>query len=400
MLDWLFKQFPSYQVMGAKAFKPTLENTHKILEALNHPEKNLTFVHVAGSNGKGSVCSYLSSILTEAGYTVGLFTSPHIADFTERIRTNGKCIPMEDVNGFIEHIRSANLDFKPSFFEITFGMALNHFNTENCDICIIETGLGGRLDATNVIDPVLSVITTISMEHTDMLGDTLEKIAAEKAGIIKPNANVVLGAVEPNLKLIFETVAKTKGVQLIQADPSDTSFDQYFVADYQKENFKTVLTALDQVELAGFPIDHHHIAAGIESVQTNTGYFGRLQITNRSPLTIFDVSHNSQGIEATLQAIKQIKQGELHIVYGTSADKDISTISYLFPLDASYYFTEFKNPRTAQIDDLKSAFNGINLKSTNYYKNAQEALNAAKNKSSESDTILVIGSFFLLSDFF
>ncbi|MDC3253069.1 bifunctional folylpolyglutamate synthase/dihydrofolate synthase [Crocinitomicaceae bacterium] len=400
MLDWLFKQFPSYQVLGSNAFKPTLENTRKILSLLNHPGKNLTFVHVAGSNGKGSVCSYLSSILTEAGYTVGLFTSPHIVDFTERIRTNGKCIPMQDVNEFIENIRSTNLDFNPSFFEITFGMALEHFKKKNCDICIIETGLGGRLDATNVIDPLLSVITTISLEHTDMLGDTLEKIAFEKAGIIKPNANVVIGAVQPELETIFETEARSKDVQFIYADASDTSFDHYFIAAYQKENFKTVLAALDQIELTGFSISDHHISNGIEAVRKNTGYSGRLQVINQSPLTIFDVSHNAQGIEVTLDTIKNIKQGELHIVYGTSADKDTSTILPFFPLDASYYFTEFSSSRTAKIDDLKNAFDQINLKSTHYYKNAQEALNNAKENSSESDTILIIGSFFLLSDFF
>ena len=400
MIDWLFQQFPSYQVMGSKAFKPTLDNTRKILELLEHPEKELQFIHVAGSNGKGSVCSYLSSILTEAGYKVGLFTSPHIVEFPERIRVNGACIPMDDVNAFIGQIRETELDFKPSFFEITFGMALDHFKKQDCDICVIETGLGGRLDATNVITPLLSAITTISLEHTNMLGDTLEEIASEKAGIIKPEANVVLGTVEPQLGSIFEAKAKDCGIELIHADPSDTSFDHHFLAEYQKENFRTVLSCIDELEHLGFSVDPIHILKGIENVHQNTGYSGRLQITDQNPLTIFDVSHNAQGIRATIETVKEQNNSELHIVYGTSSDKDLKNIIPELPVEGHYYITEFTNPRTAKIDDLKHAFEGINLKSRDYYLSANDALKAAKSNASESDTILVIGSFFLLSDFF
>jgi len=401
LLDWLFQQFPSYQVLGSKAFKPTLENTHKILDLIDHPEKDLQFVHVAGSNGKGSVCSSLASILTESGLKVGLFTSPHILKFPERIRVNGECINDEDVNTFIKRIKDSNLDFSPSFFEITFGMALDHFKNENCDICIIETGLGGRLDATNVISPLLCVITTISLEHTDMLGDTIQEIAVEKAGIIKPHANVVLGKLDSEVQEIFYNKAKVEGVKVISSDNTHiTDYEKLFLAEYQKENFRTALTAIKQLIELDFEINQEHIQNGLINLQKNTGFSGRLQIVEHNPLTIFDVSHNADGIKTTLESIQSISKGDLYVVFGTSSDKDLEKITPLLPRDSRYFITEFSNPRSAKIEDLKIAFERINLESANYYKNATDALKDAKSEASESDTILVIGSFFLLSDFF
>jgi dihydrofolate synthase/folylpolyglutamate synthase len=401
VIDWLYQQFPSYQLMGSKAFKPTLENTHKILELIGNPEKDLKFIHVAGSNGKGSVCSILSSALTESGLKVGLFTSPHILEFQERIRVNGVCIQEDNVNSFIKNIRETELDFSPSFFEITFGMALDHFRKEECDICVIETGLGGRLDATNVITPLLSVITTISLEHTNMLGETLGEIAIEKAGIIKPNVTVVLGAISPSIQHVFETKAKENNTKIIWSkNTQPSSLEKSFIADYQKENFKTALTAINELNKGDFKISTDHIKNGVENLNKNTGYSGRLQIVSQNPLTIFDVSHNADGIQTTFEAMKSIQKGDLHIIYGTSADKNLNLILPLLPVKASYYITEFSNPRTAKIEDLKTEFERINLKSTLYYSNAAEALKAARSNSSKNDTILVIGSFFLLSDFF
>ena len=235
----MYQQFPSYQLLGSKAYKPTLENTHKIFDIIGNPEKELKFIHVAGSNGKGSVCSLLSSALTESGLKVGLFTSPHILEFQERIRVNGVCIQEENVNSFIKSIRETELDFSPSFFEITFGMALDHFRKQECDICVIETGLGGRLDATNVITPLLSVITTISLEHTNILGETLVEIASEKAGIIKPNVRVVLGAVHPSIRHVFEKKAQENTSEIIWSKNTEpSSLEESFIADYQKENLK------------------------------------------------------------------------------------------------------------------------------------------------------------------
>lgn len=401
MIDWLYQQFPSYQLMGSKAFKPTLNNTHKILELIGSPEKDLKFIHIAGSNGKGSVCSLLSSALTESGLKVGLFTSPHILEFQERIRINGVCIQEENVNSFIKNIRERELDFSPSFFEITFGMALDHFRKAECDICIIETGLGGRLDATNAITPLLSVITTIGLEHTNMLGETLGEIAFEKAGIIKPNVNVVLGSINPSIHHVFEKKAEESSSEVIWSqDTQRSSLEQAFIADYQKENFKTALTSINELNKRGFNISTDNIKNGIENLNKNTGYSGRLQIVDQNPLTVFDVSHNADGIQTTLEAMKSIQKGDLHIIYGTSADKNLKLILPLLPLEASYYITEFSNPRTAKIEDLKTAFELTNLKSTLYYSNAAEALKSAKSNSGENDTILVIGSFFLLSDIF
>lgn len=387
--------------MGSKAFKPTLRNTHKILDLIHHPEKDLKFIHVAGSNGKGSICSTLASILTESGLKVGLFTSPHIHVFPERIRVNGTCIPDKDVNAFILSIKESKLDFSPSFFEITFGMALDHFKNTKCDICIIETGLGGRLDATNVITPLLSIITTISLEHTNMLGDTIEEIAEEKAGIIKSSANVVLGQLDMTIQQLFQDKAQKEQVMPISsASESIMGFERYFIADYQKENFKTVLAACNELKRLEYKIDSDDIHKGLENIYKNSGFSGRLQIVNQKPLTIYDVSHNEDGIKRTIEALHLMNKGEMHVIYGTSADKDLEKIVSLLPKDWHYYISEFTNPRSAKIADLKLTFDRINLKSTNYYAKASDALKDAQSNASESDTILIIGSFFLLSDFF
>lgn len=395
-LDWLFQQFPSYQVIGSKAFKPTLDNSRKILEYLNHPEKNLTFVHVAGSNGKGSVSSYLASILKESGLKVGLFTSPHIVHFSERIRVNGAPIPDTIIESFVEDIRKAPLSFSPSFFEITFGMALQHFQQESCDICIIETGLGGRLDATNVIVPEISIITSISLEHTDMLGNTLAAIASEKAGIIKSEKPVVIGTGCREVYSVFEEIARLSSSNLVKA-PSSSPFDAMFKASYQKENFACVLEAL---KLLPDSVSEDTIKNGIRNVAQNSGYFGRLQIVQEQPTLIYDVAHNPDGIKSTFEAISNDLIGELYVIYGSSKDKDVKNIISVFPKNIHLLATEFTNSRSLKRDELQVAFDGTNFKSSAYYDNALTALERAKERVKPDDTIVVLGSFFLLSDFF
>ncbi len=322
-LDWLFQQFPSYQVIGSKAFKPTLENAHKILEYLDHPEKDLKFVHVAGSNGKGSVSSHLASVLKESGLKVGLFTSPHIVHFSERIRVNGTPIPDTEVAEFVHNIRQAPLSFSPSFFEITFGMALQHFQQAACDICIIETGLGGRLDATNVITPELSIITSISLEHTDMLGETLEEIAREKAGIIKRNRPVILGEGCKFVQPIFQEKASKEEAPVILARPLSKELAHHFKARYQRENFACVTEAL---EVLPYPISLHDLHQGILKVHQNSGYSGRLQIVQENPTIIYDVAHNPDGIKNTLEVVSEDLSGELYLIYGSSQGKDLEKI--------------------------------------------------------------------------
>lgn len=396
-LDWLFQQFPSYQKIGSKAYKPTLDNTRQILSLLGNPEDSLRFIHVAGSNGKGSTCSYLASILKEHGLKVGLFTSPHIVHFSERIRVNGKPIGDPEIEDFVERIRATELSFSPSFFEITFGMALEHFKNEACDICVIETGLGGRLDATNVIHPELSIITSISLEHTQLLGNTLEEIAVEKAGIIKENTPVVFGkGCTPVLSTLKEC-ADAVHAPTILSEELPSEYADYFQARYQRENVATVLTALK----ISFPeVSASSIKTGLEHLSANTGFYGRLQVMQQSPKIIFDVSHNADGIAATFEAILSNLTGELFVIYGTSNDKDLNSIKKIIPPEIHFFGTEFSNERSATREQLEASFNEIDFKSSHYFNEPSKALDAAKDKASDEDTILVIGSFFLLSDFF
>lgn len=396
-LDWLFRQFPSYQLVGSKAFKPTLENSQRILEYLNHPEKDLKLIHVAGSNGKGSVSSYLASVLKESGLKVGLFTSPHISHFSERIRVNGEAIDDISIEQFIKDVRKAPLDFSPSFFEITFGMALQHFQRKNCDVCVIETGLGGRLDATNVINPELSIITSISLEHTDMLGNTLEAIAKEKAGIIKHGTPVILGEGCKEVLPVFINKSKETDSEIHIADNPDPKWSTFFSARYQRENFACVREAL---KLLPYEFTDQTIELGIINVAKNTGYFGRYQVMEYSPKVVFDVAHNAAGISATLDMALANIDGELHLIYATSKDKDLEAISSVFPGEIHFYGTQFSNPRSLSVGELDAFFGRTNFKSSAYFENGPEALQAAKKKASRNDTILVLGSFFLLSDFF
>ncbi len=401
-IEWLFQQFPSYQNIGAKAFKPTLANSRAICEFLGNPERQLKFIHVAGSNGKGSTSSMLASILTEAGYKVGLFTSPHIKDFRERIRINGIQITEEKVIEFIQKIKQATLSFEPSFFEITFGLALEYFNEEKCDYCVIETGLGGRLDATNIITPLLSIITNISLEHTAILGDTLEEIAVEKAGIIKENIPVVAGETAPHLYPIFERIAKERNARMIRSiSVADIdNFKTPLLGYYQLENLRTVLCSCQLLAEQGIHLNPTIIQKGLDNLFTNSGFSGRLQIVSESPLTIFDVSHNPAGIEASFLTISSLNKGQLHIVYGTSGDKDVDSILEVLPKHANYYFTAFKSERSIRLEDLTSTTQSFNPISKTFFSDPHLALKSAQNNANHADTIVVIGSFFLISDFF
>ena len=396
----MFEQFPSYQNIGSKAYKPTLENILAITKRINSPQNYLKFVHVAGSNGKGSTCAMLASILTESGYKVGLFTSPHISDFTERIRINGACIPKEKVVSFIQRIKQEPFNFSPSFFEVTFAMALKHFKEEECDICIVETGLGGRLDATNIISPILSVITNISLEHTSILGDTLEEIAIEKAGIIKENTPVAFGKMPETILNQLISFSKKKNAKTYLTSTKKHSFDFPLLGEYQLENFQLVLNALSIMEKNGFSATKASIQKGLNKLTQNTGFAGRLQVMSENPLVIFDVSHNAAGIKATLTSIQKINTGELFIVFGASNDKDLSAIIHEFPEDASYFFTQFKNIRSCSVEQLKGVIKDSSFKKINFFEDAETALNSAKSSANQNDTILVIGSFFLIADFF
>ena len=401
-LDWLFKQFPSYQLIGSKAYKPTLQNIERICELIGDPQNNLRFIHIAGTNGKGSCSSMTASILTETGLRTGLFTSPHIADFRERIRVNGEMIAEKDVIAFIDKIKTLSLDFEPSFFEITFAMALQYFALSGCEICVIETGLGGRLDATNIIHPVACLITNISLEHTAILGDTVEAIAGEKAGIIKKDTPVVIGEWTNDTRPVFERFAANNNapIRFAETEILDTTIDRYklpLLGAFQRKNLRSVLSLLEVLDIEIGVIDATTIQKGLDRIYQNTGFFGRMHIMERDPLLLFDVSHNDAGMKATLETVQQINSGKLHILYGASSDKDVNTCVRLFPKDAAVTLTVFSGQRSMKRDRLERLKIEEDL-TASIFDDAHKALLSVRREAAVNDTILVTGSFFLLSD--
>ncbi len=396
-ISWLFEQFPAYHLLGVNAYKPSLDNIRALALAFDNPQDKLRFVHIAGTNGKGSTSNMLASILTESGETVGLFTSPHIHDFRERIRVNGTCIDEAFVIEFCEEIRSKTWNIEPSFFEITWLMALCYFNEKKCSIVVAETGLGGRLDATNIIQPLLTVITNISLDHTAILGENRSLIAAEKAGIIKQGIPIVIGESDEETGKVFAEFAQKHSSELVLVEPAHSYPDGIF--GYQRLNFDTVYCCVQQLNKIGFQLSEKHVNDGIKLLRKNTGFSGRLEMVDRTPLTILDCAHNVAGIQQTIASINTLKQGQLHIIYGTSSDKDLSEIVTVLPQEAVYYLTEFTNPRSAKHPQLSEAFNNSSKK-VNYFSSAEEAYQAVKLAANKNDTVLILGSFFLISDFF
>jgi dihydrofolate synthase / folylpolyglutamate synthase len=396
-ISWLFEQFPAYHLQGVSAYKPSLDNIRVLAEAFGNPQDNLRFIHIAGTNGKGSTSNMLASILTENGQRTGLFTSPHIHDFTERIRVNGVCVDEDFVIRFCADVRSTKWEIEPSFFEITWLMALCYFKEQNCTAVVAETGLGGRLDATNIILPLVSVITTISLDHTNILGNTRAAIAFEKAGIIKPTIPVVIGSIDDEIEPVFQQQALinnskvTIASKLIEYPPT--------LIGYQRDNFDTVTAVISELRKLGWEITQRHIEDGIRNLRKNTGFIGRLEIVGRDPLIVLDCAHNPEGISKTIESIRELQQGNLFILYGTSSDKDIGAIEPLLPNDATYFLTVFRNPRSADLEQLRSAF-GESEKKVHFYSNPILALDEMKLTASKEDTLLILGSFFLISDFF
>ena len=393
-IEWLFKQFPSFQNLGAVAYKPGLSNVISLLKSFDNPQDKLQFIHIAGTNGKGSTASYTASILTELGEKVGLFTSPHIFDFRERIRVNGKKIEEEEVISFCSKIKALKLDFEPSFFEITFVLSLVHFQAKNCSICVIETGLGGRLDATNCILPKISIITNIGMDHMKFLGNTLKEIALEKAGIIKENTTVVIGKTQNEIKELFTDIAKEKNSQITFADES-TSRTLELYPSYQIENLQTALKTL---ELLSYSISQKIIQKSIDKLNENTGLFARMTHINRNPTIILDVSHNEDGIKATLNALIINPKGKLVVLLGSSNDKDINLHLNLFPENTTIYLCTFNNERSRNFEEYQ-ILKTQNPKIKEVFEDVNLAIRKIKETLSKEDTLLVIGSFFLIADY-
>ena len=335
-VDWMFSQLPMYQRQGKAAFKKDLTNIIAFCDVLKNPEEKFVSIHVGGTNGKGSTSHIISSILQEAGYKVGLYTSPHLKNFTERIRINGKEIPKEKVVEFIARQRSFLEKQQLSFFEMTVGMAFDYFANEQVDIAIIEVGLGGRLDSTNIICPEISVITNIGLDHTQFLGEEFSEIAFEKAGIIKPGVPVVIGERQAEVEQVFMDKAVEMNSKILCASDEVTSFKTDLLGDYQKHNVQTAVTAVRQ--LRDFVISEAHISDGLLQIVRNTNLVGRWQILQGHPTVICDTAHNKEGLRLTLGQLKRESYQKLHIVLGMVVDKKLEDILCLFPTNASYYF--------------------------------------------------------------
>ncbi|HUH28671.1 folylpolyglutamate synthase/dihydrofolate synthase family protein [Gelidibacter sp.] len=398
-VNWMFKQLPMYQNQGKTAYKADLVNTLQFAKHLQHPENTFRSIHVAGTNGKGSTSHMLASILQEAGYKVGLYTSPHLKDFRERIKINGKEISEAFVVEFIEKQRVFFEVHSLSFFEMTVGMAFEYFSREKVDIAIVEVGMGGRLDSTNIITPVLSIITNIGLDHTQFLGHTLEAIAFEKGGIIKPNIPVVIGETQPETKNVFKELADAHHSEIHFADQQEVIEDHEsdLKGDYQKKNKATVLCAIEIVRSKEFVISDEAIENGFKNTVKNTGLNGRWQILQDHPKIICDTAHNKEGLHYAMAQLLREPYKTLHMVFGVVNDKDAETILPLLPKHALYYFCRPNIPRGLDAEVLRDIFltNGFE---GNAYDSVQEALNAAKQHASKLDVIYVGGSTFVVAE--
>lgn len=397
-IAWLFNQFPSYQQQGVSAYKPGLDNVRELIKQLSINDSNIKFIHVAGTNGKGTVVNYVGSILKEAGYKTGIFTSPHIVDFRERIIVNGEQISQQYVVDFCEKVKK--IDVKASFFEITFAMALSYFQEQSCTFVVLETGLGGRLDATNIVAPILSVITNIGKDHTNLLGNTYAKIAFEKAGIIKKNIPVIIGEYDWRTNRVFKRKAKEMNAPLILTNQKKAITNSYFpLQSYKQKNERVIKEVIKELKKQGIIISDEAIALGFESIHQNTSYRGRFQIMSENPYEIIDVAHNKAGVKVLMESIKHLKFNHLHILFGSSADKDFIACARQFPKDAHIYFTEFSNNRSLKKEiaeqKLKHHFEDIH-----FYDNVFKAYKAMNQYRRDGDLTIITGSFFLLSDYF
>ena len=397
-LDWLFAQLPMYQRVGMTAYKTDLSNTRKLAEYLNHPEKGFKSIHVAGTNGKGSTSHMLASILQEAGYKVGLYTSPHLKDFRERIKISGEMISKHSVSKFVNKNRSFFEVEQLSFFEMTVGLAFDEFRRRKVDIAVVEVGLGGRLDSTNILISEVSVITNIGMDHTRFLGDTLVKIAMEKAGIIKPDIPVVIGERNAETDAVFEEIAKKKDALICFAE--DEKHDLYpsdLKGNYQRANQRTALSALKILRSRGWNVSEEHKRKGLLNVVANTGLLGRWQLLGQIPKVICDTAHNREGLSITMVQLQEETYDKLHIVLGVVNDKQLERILPLFPKKANYYFCEPNIPRALKVELLckKAAEFGLEGKT---YSSVQKAYKEAIKCASARDLVYVGGSTFVVAE--
>lgn len=420
-VDYLYARLPVFTRDGASAFKKDLTNTYRLCNALGNPQERFKSVHIAGTNGKGSTSHMLAAVLQRAGYKTGLYTSPHLLDFRERIRVDGTMMQRERVAVFVNTHRSLIESIQPSFFEVTVAMAFAYFAEVGVDIAVVETGLGGRLDSTNIITPLLSIITNIGHDHTAMLGNTLPEIAAEKAGIIKPGVPVVVSERQPAVAGVFERVAADKGSRLVFASGTwrvdnlvrgsqclnlhvtrlhateNTDYTLDLMGNYQAKNLPAVLCAIDELRQRNYSITAADVSYALAHVQQLTGLMGRWQTLGVDPLIICDTGHNADGWREVLANISATPHHELHIVIGVMRDKDLDLMLPMLPVDAHYYFCQVDMPRALPADELRTVAASYGL-GGGAFTTVAEAIVAARQSASEPDLIFVGGSTFIVAD--
>lgn len=421
ILEFLYEQLPFFQRQGASAYKHDLDVTLTLDDIYNHPHENYRTIHVAGTNGKGSVSNMVASILQEAGYKVGLYTSPHLKDFRERIRVNGEMIPEENVINFVEHYKLISPDVTPSFFELTVAMAFDYFDKQKVDVAVIEVGMGGRLDSTNIIHPDLSVITNIGLDHTQFLGDTLPKIAKEKAGIIKEETPVVVGRTQKSCAEVFYERAKDLHAPLSFADQEFSIKDDVIkngrrvlqlrkrngfeypnlsvglLGKCQLENIKTVVTVYEKLLELGYKLTESDLYNGVRNVQDNTGLMGRWQTLSEKPKVICDTGHNVDGISQVVEQISETDYSKLHVVLGMVSDKDIRGVLKLLPQEATYYFCSPDIPRAMDASILQEKAKEFDLLGDSY-DSVKDALRRAWEVAEDEDMVYVGGSTFVVAE--
>lgn len=416
-LDFLFKQRPAFERQGASGYKPGLNTSIALGKLYGDPHHRFRVIHIAGTNGKGSTAHLLASCLQKCGYRVGLFTSPHLVDFRERIRVNGRMVSRNFVMQWVDDYRKKNIDgMMPTFFELVSTMAFDYFAWRNVNVAIIETGLGGRLDSTNIVTPELSIITNVGLEHQQFLGDTIEQIAAEKAGIIKHGKPVVVGRASDEVRKVIDEEAKRMYAEVRYAQDKPEvlkskqvdgvlrlvtnnygTIDCELTGDYQTENANTVLVALNLLKRLKFRIKDEAVREGFANVVENTGLMGRWMLLGEKPRVICDSAHNPPAFEMAMRQLRKERRDKLHVILGFMADKDVLSMLELVPADATYYFTQAQTTRSMTAKNLKKSAARLHM-SGNTYEHVKDALDDARQQAGENDLIYVGGSMYVLAE--
>lgn len=398
-IEWLFTQLPMYQRVGGVAYKKDLRNTILLANHLENPQNNFKSIHVAGTNGKGSVSHMLASVLQESGYKVGLYTSPHLKDFRERIKINGNMISEDYVVEFVDKHKPFFENHALSFFEMTVGLAFDYFSNQNVDVAVIEVGMGGRLDSTNIITPQLSVITNIGLDHTAFLGNTLPEIATEKGGIIKPEVPVIIGETQAEIVPVFNKIAKEKIAEIYYAeDFIFEAFETDLKGNYQNKNLQTALATIKLLRDKNlYLINDSNLKTGLVKVVSNTGLLGRWQVLQDNPKVICDTAHNKEGLTYVLNQLSKDKYDKLHIVLGFVADKDVESVLKMFPKVAKYYFCKPDIPRGLSAEELlvKAKHAGL---SGHAFQSVSSAYKASLKSAVKGDLIFIGGSTFVVAE--